>query len=356
LVEERGNKMSNHRYFMVRAGWQSDEDFNIFFKKDKEVVAVGWSEVDFAASSQVESLVEQVDRAYYADGKVAPRVVGKKKNEVRRFKELKKDNRILIPHWGEVLIAIATGEERYSSRDKQRDLANQHIVKFKRLPNEELLAFPRDVLSEGLQRRLRVRGTAIADLGEFASEVEKLFDGEAYAQAIYRAEGEQRTEFERHLVQLLQDGTNTLQSGGVGLEDLVAELLEIDGYVAKVQSKRRFAALSDADIEATRNDYINPVKLLVQVKHHSGLTDVWGAQQLANILKTEADLFSEHQLVLVTTAKASNELRRSCEDSDIILITGQELAEWIASDWRDLHPETRRALRLGDVPQIVKVA
>lgn len=348
--------MSNHGYFMVRAGCQSQEDFSIFFKNDKEVVAVGWSEVDFSASSQAELLVEQVVRAYYVDGKVAPRVVGKKKNEVRRFKELKKDDRILIPHWGEVLIAIATGEERYSSRDKRRDLANQQVVQFKRLATGDFASFPRNYLSEGLQRRLRVRGTTIADLGEFASEVEKLFDGEAYAQAIYRAAEEQRTEFTRHLVEVLQDGTNALQAGGVGLEQLVAELLKVDGYEdVAVQSKRRFAELSDADIEARRDGHITSVKLLVQVKHHSGLTDVWGAQQLANILKTEADLFSEHQLVLVTTAKASDELQRSCENSDIILITGQELAEWIADDWVHLLPATRRALRLGDVPQIVKV-
>ncbi len=340
--------------FMVRAMESSSADFDIFFKNDTEIVAVGWSKIDFSAISSAETVVDQVWQAYYKDGHVAPQVVGKKKNEVRRFKGLRKDDRILIPHWGDIHIAIATGRERFNSLDgERRDLANQHIVRFQRITGGDLASFPRNALSEGLQRRLRVRGTTIADLNEFATEVENLVRGEAYTLTIDRAVDEQKMAFVRHFVTLLQDGTSALQAGGIGLERLVAELLQADGYTASVQSKRRFPELADADVEAVRDDHITSVKLLVQVKHHAGASGVWGAKQLQNILKTQADLFSEFQLVLVTTAKASEELRHFCDNNDIMLITGQELAEWIADDWPHLSKDTLRRLRLGDVPQIV---
>jgi len=345
--------MTEQRYFMVRAMSQTPDDFAVFFQNDKEVVAVGWSEVNFSASAP-ESIVAQVYKTYYADGHVAPQVVGKKKNEVRRFKELKEGDRILIPHWGNVRIAVATGQERFSPKDGgARDLANQHIVRFVRSQTGDFISFPRSDLSEGLQRRLRVRGTTIANLAEFTEEIEKLFSGETYKFSIGRAVEQQKSDFIRHLVILLQDGTSALEAGGTGLEKLVKELLEADGYVASIQSKRRFLELADADIEAVRDDHITSVKLLVQVKHHAGITGIWGAEQLSNILEKQADLFLEYQLVLVTTAAASEDLQHFCEDKDITLITGQELAEWIADDWHHLSKDTLRRLKLGDVPQIV---
>lgn len=341
--------------FLVRAMEQAQEDFDVFFNNDKEVVAVGWSKVNFSSSPSPDSVTAQVYDAYYAGRRdVVPQVVGKKKNEARRFKALKKDDRILIPYRGEIRIAIAAGIERYSGKDgEQRDLANQHIVQFKRLPSGEFLSFPRSALSAGLQSRLRVRGATISDLGEFAAEVEKLVHGESYTLTLDRAVQEQKLFFIRALVLLLQDGTSALQAGGIGLEKLVEELLTADGYAAAVQSKRRFPELADADIEAIRSDRIASVKLLVQVKHHAGMTDAWGAQQLTKIVETQADLFAEYQLVLVTSASATEGLLRLCEDKNIVLITGQELAEWIADDWSRLSKDTRHRLRLGDVPQIV---
>jgi hypothetical protein len=67
-------KDTEHGYYMVRAMRQTKEDFDLFFEKN--VVAVGWSHVNFTSSEDAEALVEQV---YYSDGKTAPQVVGKKK-------------------------------------------------------------------------------------------------------------------------------------------------------------------------------------------------------------------------------------------------------------------------------------
>lgn len=347
--------MSKQGYYLVRAREQAQADFDVFLNNDEEVVAVGWSKVDFTAAASEDAVADRVWEQYYKEGHVAAQVIGKKKNEVRRFKGLRKGDRIVIPHWGDIHIAIATGRERFNRKDAiNRDLGNQHVVQFQRFDDGKLASFPRGSLSLALQSRMRVRGATISDLNEFGEEIEKLVHGEAYTDSIDRSIDEQKIAFVRHFAAILQDGTSALQAGGIGLERLVAELLQADGYSAKVQSKKRFPELADADVEAIRDDHVTSVKLLVQVKHHSGTSDVWGAQQLQNILNKQPDVFSEYQLVLVTSAKASKDLQQFCDDHDIRLITGIELAEWIADDWSRLSKDTLHRLRLGNVPQIIQ--
>ena len=88
----------NKGYYLVRAMGQTQNDFDIFFNNN--VVAVGWSEVDFSKYSDEDLLVKEVDRVYYTSRDVAPQVAGKKKNEVRRFKGIKNEDRIIVPFWG----------------------------------------------------------------------------------------------------------------------------------------------------------------------------------------------------------------------------------------------------------------
>ena len=340
-------------YYMIRAMESTQEDFEIFF--GNSVVAVGWSRVDFSAYESPDELVKVVEAEYYRDGRTAAQVVGKKKNEVRRFKGIREQDRILVPYWGSVRLAVAGKEERYSTCDGEaRDLANQHSVSFVPDGGDGFLTVPRNQLSEGLQRRLRVRGSTVADLSEFHEEIERLLDGEAYTATITRVRNEQEQYFKSRLLALLQDGTSGLQAGGMGLERLVAELLEADGYVAAVQAKNRFPAIADADIEATRDDHVISVKLLVQVKHHSGESGDWGARQLAHVLEAEPDLFSEYRLVLVTSGHPSDALRKLCVAKDITLISGIHLVDWILDSLDHLKTQTKTKLRISDVPQLVE--
>ncbi len=339
--------------YMIRAMGSAREDFQVFFHNN--VVAVGWSEIDFTDFKEADELVKAVENEYYSAGNTAPQVVGKKKNEIRRFKGIHDGDRIVVPYWSSVRLAIAGGEERYSSDDgESRDLANQHVVSFVSDANGGFLTVPREQLSEGLQRRLRVPGSAVADLGEFREEVKHLFHGEAYTSTIARVQNEQEQLFKCKLLTLVQDGTSALRAGGIGLENLVAELLRADGYIADVQARNRFSDIGDADIEATRDDHVTSTKLLIQVKHHRGESDEWGARQLSHILEAQPDLFAEYRLVLVTSGNASGALLNLCDAKDITLITGRQLVDWVTDSLEQLSPKTRSALRISDVPQLVE--
>jgi restriction system protein len=339
--------------YMIRAMGSAQEDFDVFFRNS--IVAVGWSRVDFAAFGSLDELVEAVEYEYYGDGGAAPQVVGKKKNEVRRFKGIHEGDRIVVPYWSSVRLAVAGEEERFSAHDGEvRDLGNQHLVSFVRDVSGGYLTVPREQLSEGLQRRLRVRGSTVANLAEFEEEVGRLFHGEAYTSTIARVQNEQEQLFKSKLLAILQDGASALRAGGIGLENLVTELLRADGYVAAVQAKNRFPDIADADIEATRDDHVTSTRLLVQVKHHSGETDEWGATQLAHILEAEPDLFAEYRLVLVTSGIPSDSLQALCVAKDITLITGTQLVDWIMDSLEHLAPETKNRLRISDVPQLVE--
>ncbi len=341
----------NKGYYLIRAMSQSQEDFDVFFENN--VTAVGWSEVNFSQFDDVDLLVNKVYEEYYKNGDSAPQVIGKKKNEVRRFKGIKKNDRLVIPYWGSICLAEAETGELYSDQDYDQDLSNQRKVSYHRDQNGDLVFIPRDKLSEGLQRRLRVRGTTIADLWEFSDEIDSLFEGQNFDSMYNKSRIEAIDQFKNNLLKNIQSGKTNLESGGYGLEKLVQELLEIDGYQAEIQSKQRFSGFADADIEAIKEDFLHVQKFLVQVKHHSGVTGTWGAEQLTEILKLENDLFSEYRLVLVTSAIPSDELLNFCEMKDIIIVSGSDLSEWIFNSLQKLKYETKKRLGISDVPTLL---
>jgi len=338
-------------YYLVRAMSQSQDDFDVFFENN--VVAVGWSEVDFHQHANVDSLVEKVNETYYSDSDSAPQVIGKKKNEVRRFKGINKGDKIVVPFWGAICLAVAEQEKLYSQQDYDRDLSNQRKVTYHRDQNGEIIFIPRDKLSEGLQRRLRVRGTTIADLWEFSEEIDNLFKGEDFVSSFNKKRINAIDNFKNQLIKNIQSGNTNLESGGYGLEKLIKELLEIDGYDAEILSKQRFPEFSDADIEAVKEDFLLTEKLLVQVKHHSGITGTWGAEQLIGILESEKDLFSEYRLVLVTSAIPSDDLVEFCEKKDVILVNGNDLVEWIFKSLPQLKFDTKKRLSISDIPTLL---
>ncbi len=159
--------------YMVRAMSQSDPEYAIFF--DHNVIAVGWSEVNFSSYADTEKLIAAVESKYYGDMKTVPQVVGKKLNEVRRFKEMRSGDHVVVPYRGAIRLARLREGERYDEPSLKLDLCNQRFVDYLK-SGQDYLSVPRSNLSEGLQRRLRVRGTTIADLSEFETEIKQLFD------------------------------------------------------------------------------------------------------------------------------------------------------------------------------------
>ena len=341
---------TKRRYYLVRAMSQSEKDFLVFF--GKEVVAVGWSDVRFCNFHSAEDIINEVrennDEAY---SQAAPQYVSKKMNEIRRFKGMRTGDRIVVPYWGSIRLAtVADDELLYDKEEYDTDLANQRRVKYV-LADDGFLTLPRNQLSEGLSRRLRVRGTGVGDLSEFGEEIERLFRGESgWSSQLQIKIDKLSADFKRQLLDNIRNGKTNLEAGGDGLEKLICELLEIEGYDARILPKTTFQGIADADIDASKADKITEVKLLVQVKHHSGVSDLWGTIQLLKARQQRE--YADHRLVFVTTADASRDLDEKCEEQHIVLIDGKELADWIYELVGQIRADTRKKLGISNVPML----
>jgi restriction system protein len=344
--------------WLIRAMAQADEDFKIFFKDGiHDVVAVGWSDINFSTNPNTEALAQSVEKTYYADGATAPQVVGKKVNEVKRFKEMQEKDTVVIPYYNQIRLGIIGKEEIYDDGlAKNRDLSNQRRVTYLR-NTDGYVSIPRVNLSEGLQRRLRVRGTTIADLTEFEDEIQRLFTKPTITWLSHFAEkeGDYTAQWQQRLLQNIMRGKTNLQAGGRGLEELVCHLLHLERYIGKVLPKQKFKGYADADIQATKSDLFNTTTLYVQVKHHEGESDAWGAEQLALIRKEQEhdpDI-AEAKMVLVTTANASATLKAVAERENIQLITGTELGKWIYDQLGQIGDEWRARLGIAKTGELI---
>lgn len=338
-------------HYMVRAMDQSDAHYRAFFEGD--AVAVGWSRVDLGGAGDVEAAVAAVTRVYLEPNGTDPRVAGRKKNEVRRFLLMEPGDRVVVPVPYGVRLAEVTGPPLHVPEAAGDDLANQRPARYLQGPDGAPLTVARDRLTEGLQRRLRVRGASVLDLSEFADEVDRLFEGgdvgsDDRASEVARAEA-----FKADLLARLRDGSTLLAAGGAGLERLVQALLEADGYTAEVLPKTTFDGFADADVKASRSDRFADVQLLVQVKHHSGKTGAWGAEQLLEVRRRHPDVWDEYRLVLVTSAEAADTLAKVCEDQGVVLIDGDALADWVLDAVADLPADLLRQLRISNVPSLL---
>lgn len=343
-------------YYMVRANRQRDQDFDLLFSNS--VVGIGWSSTDFTAYEDVDDLLEFVEEKYFDDD-AAPQHVGRILNEIARFLSIEEGDRILVPYHGSVALAEARGEFLYvPSVANSHDLSNQHRVEYRRTEDGEVAAVPRQDLSEGLERRLRVRGSTVLDLNEFADELKQIFDDPSitWSTRVAEKEEEVRETLARDLLDRIQTGETGLEAGGRGLEYVVKELLEIEGYKASIIGSGTYPSGIDADVRATRSDRFTDTELLVQVKHHKGESDTWGGEQLSKLreyIKEAAP--AAPRLILITSASATDNLRDFCAQQEIELVEGDELADWILEASDQLAGETRARLGLTSTPQLVSV-
>jgi restriction system protein len=340
-------------YYMIRAMNSTQEDFDIFFKNN--VVAVGWSDIDFSdfKAQKVDDLVDEVDKCYYASHDYFKPWVAKKLNEVRRFHEITDGDFIIIPFYNSIRFAVAKSERQYSDETYDRDLSNQRKVKYL-YTGATLKTIPRDDLSEALQRRLRVRGSTVSNLFEFKQEIEKLFSIDAYSWTSDFEEKENtlKNQLQKVILHKIRNGKTNLKTGGIGMELLVQELFEIEGYKAEILGKATFKN-GDADVYAVKSDKFQETRILVQVKHHSGNDDDYGLQQLIQIQKSNE--YEDHKYVFITSANISAELRRQAEEFDIVAIDGCEFSEWIIENISKLRPVTKTKLGISSIPQYIEL-
>lgn len=299
--------MSEHNYFMVRARDSTEEIFSLLQKNSS--VAIGWSRVRFC-DYQLDYIVDEIAKEYYSHTNKAPQVIGKKLNEVKRFKSIKAGDIIIVPHYNRVWIAKATDEEFYDENAKTLDLSNQIKVDYYCKDNE-IISISRYDLSEGLQRRLRVRGSTVSNLAEFQDEIEKICSeiekNQFYTYDSGFAEKIEEKEkiFKEELLKNIQNGNTYIKAGGIGLEELVKELFECEGFTAEIWDKRSTPGTGDIDVQATITYRLFDTEIenifLAQVKHHSGESGETGVMQLLEAKKAIQEKFFNATYVFVTS-------------------------------------------------------
>lgn len=341
----------NKRYLMVRAMTSQEIHFKEFF--DNNIVAVGWSRVHFEEHDNYDNLRDAVRKEYYSDK--SGRLISKKLNECIRFKKIKAGDRIIIPYYSGIALAIAEKEELYSEEAYNIDLSNQHRVSFLN-KNGIIFSVPRNNLSEGLQRRLRVPGMCVSDLSEFSEEIDKLFENpETYS---YSGEAKQkedalRKEFMQELLNNIQGGKTNLQTGGIGMEHLIKELFECEGYCARVLAKTTFEGSADADIEAWRDDAFSSIRIYAQVKHHGGYSGRKGIDQVIKAIEQiRMEKGEEYKGIFITSARVSDDDKKYAEDNNIAVIDGERIVEIITSNLSQLSKTTITKLGVVMVPSI----
>ncbi|MEF1296148.1 restriction endonuclease, partial [Vibrio parahaemolyticus] len=158
----------------------------------------------------------------------------------------------------------------------------------------------------------------------------------------------QVADFKETLLSRLRNGSTTLASGGYGLERLVKELMELEGYSAHIAAKNKTSDISDVDIEASRTDPVSSNRVFIQVKHHRGETSGWGIRQLAAIEEDEhVDKW------LITTANVADETLELAKKENVSVMDGLKLVDWIYDRIDELSPSSKEQLGIGILPQVI---
>lgn len=338
-------------YYMVRAQKSKEEDFNEFF--NNSIIAVGWSRIDFSKENDIIKLRNSVYEKYYKNHR-STQSISRKLNEVERFKNIKKGDYIIIPFYTFIAIAVAENLEKYESNAIDLDLANQRVVTYKYVDGNPM-RIARTDLSEGLQRRLRVRGNIVSNLNDFKDEIDKIFQISAYSftQEIKLFEENERENLKEQLFSNIQNGKTNLQTGGIGLENLVSEIMQCEGYKSRVLPKNEFSGSADADIEAIKEDSFMSKKIFVQVKHHSGYSGKEGIEQIVKVL--QCDEYKDYDGYFITSAAIDDDVRSLASEQGIEVMDGMDLVELIITNLNHLSNTTKYLLGICTIPRVVDI-
>ena len=322
-----------NRCFMVRMKQINTEEHERKYLSKKEVVGVGWPDLSGLSHEEIQKKFGRYPV---------------------HFRSISEGDIILVPRGSCVLLAKATGEFIADNEPEASELwvRNQQKVKFLR-EDGKIKYILRADLSLRLQRRLKVPRTVLnitdSDLKE---EVSKLWEGKPLKARNYETDREREADFKEQLLKRLrgEEGGLQLKAGGVGLEDLVKKLLELEGYKIEGTSKRTFPGTADADVVGTRESVLGPQEVFVQVKHHQGYTGNWGLKQLEQIKESEEYKERDISWVLLSTADFSPEVEEEAGKLQITLIDGKYFVEALFDRIPTLDPELRRKLGISSVP------
>lgn len=326
--------MENVKIYLVRSPSQ-------LIKLDQ--AGYGWDKINFSEAADISSLLQM-----FTDKAID---VGRKRNQIRRFFSIKKDDIVIVPTYRSFALGIATGVRSYQKGVNYGE--NRIGVEFLRHDDGTVVRIPRTQVPEALSTRLRIR-MAIASLDNFKDDIHHIIDqmkdngSVSFNSRVQALEEEAASTLKEKLLSNIRAGKTYLASGGVGLENLIAELLRTEGYVAKILGTRAFKGLADADIEAFREDRFSSSKLLIQVKHHDGNT---GRHALDQLLQLDNE--DDASRWLITTGDIEPSIAHEAETQGIGVIDGEALVEWLIERANLLSPITLNKLGLSTAPWLL---
>lgn len=305
----------------------------------------GWNRINFSAFSgqPSECLLREFSNQDID--------LGRQQSQILRFFNIQAGDLIVVPVYGAIVIGVA-GTQRFYEKEVQYG-GNQVHVSYLRDKEKQIVRIPRSTLLESLQARLKIRMT-IVSLNEFREEITKLIQQIEQGGAIgiseqhHQAQIKATDSFKSTLLENIRSGKTWLKSGGLGLEALVQELMTLEGYQAKILTKNNSEGIGDIDIEATKNDRLTQINWQIQVKHHYGISDNYGIEQLLALAPKE-----NTSKCFITTAKLDPETKTAAEAQGIAIIEGEELVDWIFERWSLLSSPTKIALGAVDIPQLI---
>ncbi|MBF7073454.1 restriction endonuclease [Glaciecola sp. MH2013] len=308
-----------------------------------DIAGYGWGTVNFSDFNSASDICAHLT----ANGISLKR----QKNQIKRFFELKKNDLVIIPVYKAIIIGKVEGKKSYVLGIKNGE--NRVHVKYYKDKDGSAIKIPRSKLSQGLESRLKLR-MSIASLNDFYDEiivyVKQLEESKTVCfDSIFQQKKESLIEsFKQSLLSSLVNGQTTLESGGYGLELLVKELLQLEGYTAHIEAKNQSAGISDVDITATRNDPVSSNRVFVQVKHHKGNTSDWAVRQLIDIDEDE-----HHDKWVITTGRVDDTTRNFAFENGINIMAGEDLVDWIFIRFDELSAPLKEQLGAVLLPQML---
>lgn len=311
---------------------------------ENNLAGYGWGQVNFSEFNSAEDIYRYLEHEKRVN-------LGRQKNQIKRFFKITKGDLVVIPVHRAIVLGVATGEKSFQPGINYGE--NQVRVSYFRDLGGKIVRIPRSKLSQGLESRLKIR-MSIAQLDDFEEEIlgyqKQLKDsGSVCFDSIFQQKLDDAEEtVKAGLLANLRNGQTGLESGGYGLEKLIKELLEIEGYAAHIEAKNQSSGIADIDITATRNDPISSNRVFIQAKHHYGTTSRHGIKQLIAIEEEE-----HHDKWLITTGDVSEDDKEFAQGNNVKIMEGNELVEWIYKRISRLSDYTKEALRISVVPQIL---
>jgi restriction system protein len=325
------------KYLMVRSP-------EVLINENK--IGYGWKQINFASHDNINSLIKEII--------VLNGSIGRMTKQVKNYFNLKKDDIVIVPLGKSIAIARVSGEKFFDSSFTGGHGANQIRVEFFRKDNK-IIRIPRSTLKQNLESRLKLR-TTIGDLSSFSEEIEHLIQnlnnyGNFEVDNSYQEKAEfYEREFKKELLNALCKGNTRLKAGGRGLEELVSELLKIEGYSqVDILDKKNGVGIADVDIQATSDNNPFLKDILVQVKHHNGETSSHAIKQL---IAYEDEINSDAYKWVVTTGSFSDKSKILAEENQINIMEGEQFVDWIYTNLNKLTDKMKANLGIVDVPKL----